>query len=87
MFPIRDHNPSERTPYVTYALIILNIAMFLITMPWAGGAVEFLGTQGDPWDAQADMLMAVTGAMLAQWLLAGVHDRQLARVERAGVEK
>ena len=54
---------------------------------WAGGAVEFLGTQGDPWDAQADMLMAVTGAMLAQWLLASVHDRQLARVERAGVEK
>ena len=51
---------------------------------WAGGAVEFLGTQGDPWDAQADMLMAVTGAMLAQWLLGGPHDRQLARL--AGVK-
>lgn len=38
-------------------------------------------------DAQADMLTKVMGAMLAQWLLAGVHDRQLARVERAGVEK
>ncbi|HAF54699.1 MAG TPA: hypothetical protein DCL01_05660 [Thauera sp.] len=52
---------------------------------WAGGAVEFLGTQGDPWDAQADMLMALTGAMLAQWLLGGMHDRQLARLERARV--
>lgn len=29
MFPIQDHNPSGRTPYVVYALIALNIAIFL----------------------------------------------------------
>ena len=29
MFPFRDHNPSGRTPYVTYALIAANIAVFL----------------------------------------------------------
>ena len=29
MFPIRDHNPSERTPYVTYALMAVNIGVFL----------------------------------------------------------
>jgi membrane associated rhomboid family serine protease len=29
MFPIRDHNPSGRTPYVTYALIVLNVVVFL----------------------------------------------------------
>ena len=29
MFPIRDHNPSGRTPYVTYALLAANIAIFL----------------------------------------------------------
>ncbi|MBR9841286.1 MAG: rhomboid family intramembrane serine protease [Rhodobacteraceae bacterium] len=28
MFPIRDHNPSGRTPYVTYGLIVTNIAIF-----------------------------------------------------------
>ena len=28
-FPIRDHNPSGRTPYVTYALIAANILIFL----------------------------------------------------------
>jgi hypothetical protein len=28
MFPIRDHNPSERTPYVTYALVALNLIVF-----------------------------------------------------------
>ena len=29
MFPIRDHNPSERTPYVTWVLIAINVAVFL----------------------------------------------------------
>jgi len=29
MFPIRDHNPSERTPYVTLALIAVNVAVFM----------------------------------------------------------
>lgn len=28
MLPIRDHNPSGRTPYVTYALIIINVVIF-----------------------------------------------------------
>lgn len=28
MFPIRDHNPSERTPFVTYALIAINLIVF-----------------------------------------------------------
>ncbi len=30
MFPIRDHNPSTRVPYVTIGLIIINVAVFLI---------------------------------------------------------
>ncbi|MFZ3581866.1 rhomboid family intramembrane serine protease [Loktanella sp. DJP18] len=29
MFPIRDHNPSNRTPFVTYALLIANVAIWL----------------------------------------------------------
>lgn len=29
MFPIRDHNPSEKTPYVTIALIVINVVVFL----------------------------------------------------------
>lgn len=33
MFPIRDHNPSERTPYVTYALIAVNVLVFLSYWP------------------------------------------------------
>ena len=44
----------------------------------ADGAVEFLGTQGDPWDAQADMALALPGSMLAQILLGRWHDRLIA---------
>ncbi|KIC46126.1 rhomboid family intramembrane serine protease [Tateyamaria sp. ANG-S1] len=29
MFPIRDHNPSGRTPYITYTLMAVNILIFL----------------------------------------------------------
>jgi putative membrane protein len=44
------------------------------------GAIEFLGTQGDIWDTQADMMMALIGAISAQLLLARVHDRALAHL-------
>jgi putative membrane protein len=44
------------------------------------GAEAFLGTQGDEWDAQKDMLLALIGAVIAQLALSGLHDRQLARL-------
>lgn len=44
-------------------------------------AESFLGTQGDVWDTQWDMFMALLGAITAQLLLSRIHDRQLARVE------
>jgi len=43
------------------------------------GADEFLGTQGDAWDTQADMFMALVGAVSALLLLSRLHDRQLSR--------
>ena len=36
MFPIRDHNPSRRTPYVTWALIALNAVVFLYSQTLEG---------------------------------------------------
>jgi len=44
------------------------------------GADSFLGTQGDPWDTQSDMALALLGALLAQALLARLHDREIARL-------
>jgi len=43
-------------------------------------AKDFLGTQGDPWDTQADMFSALVGAVAAQLVLGRLHDRQLARL-------
>jgi putative membrane protein len=42
------------------------------------GADEFLGTQGDIWDTQSDMFLALIGATVAVTLLARWHDRQMA---------
>jgi putative membrane protein len=43
-------------------------------------AEAFLGTQGDVWDTQWDMFLALIGAVAAQLLLARRQDRELARV-------
>jgi putative membrane protein len=44
------------------------------------GADEFLGTQGDQWDTQSDMFLAMIGAITALLTLSGLHDRQLAAI-------
>ncbi|MCA8950297.1 MAG: DUF2238 domain-containing protein [Planctomycetes bacterium] len=56
---------------------LLEMAVVLLFYPEAGP--EWLGMQGDPWDAQWDMTMALSGALLAQLLLRPLHDRSMAR--------
>lgn len=41
----------------------------------------FLGTQGDVFDTQKDMAMALAGAITALVMLSGIHDRQLSKLE------
>jgi putative membrane protein len=66
--------------------VCLAFSAFWELMEWwgayavAGGDPAFLGAQGDPWDTQWDMFMALIGAILALVLLSRTHDRQLARV-------
>jgi len=63
----------------SYELIEFGAAMAL-----GQGADEFLGTQGDPWDTQWDMLMCLVGAICALVLLSHVHDGLIVRLkERA----
>ena len=45
------------------------------------GADEFLGTQGDPWDTQSDMMFAFIGAMTALVIMTRWHDRQMSRMK------
>ena len=44
-------------------------------------ADAFLGTQGDQWDTQWDMFVALLGAAAGLLLLSRVHDRQIAKRE------
>jgi putative membrane protein len=50
----------------------------------SGSAADaFLGTQGDPWDTQKDMLLAGFGAIVSQLTLARAHDRQIDALARS----
>lgn len=56
----------------TYELI-----EFCAAQTMGQGAEAFLGTQGDMWDTQWDMLMCLIGAACALVLLTRVHDQQI----------
>jgi len=49
-----------------------------VAVATGSAADAFLGTQGDNWDTQWDMFMALIGALCSQLLLSRWHDRQLA---------
>jgi putative membrane protein len=51
---------------------------------YPGRGAEWLGMQGDPWDAQGDMLMALCGAVIIVTVFARFHDRSMARVDSPG---
>lgn len=63
--------------------VVLAISASYELIEWAAalalgqGADEFLGTQGDPWDTQSDMFLALIGGSVALLLLSRLHDRQL----------
>jgi putative membrane protein len=66
--------------------VVLAISALYELIEWVSalalgqGADEFLGTQGDPWDTQSDMAMALVGGSMALLLLSKRHDRQLAKL-------
>jgi len=74
---------SRWLPVVVISICLAFSAFYELIEFWTalatGGAAEaFLGTQGDVWDTQWDMMMALIGAIAALALLSGAHDRHLA---------
>ena len=55
----------------------------LLTSPDTGTA--FLGTQGDAWDTQWDMLLALIGSISAQLSLGRAHEAELDRLTHSSV--
>ena len=56
----------------SYELIEFGVAKFT-----GNSAEAFLGTQGDIWDTQWDMLMALIGSITSLSLLSTYHDKKL----------
>ena len=73
--------------FIVCAICLAISACYEFIEWWAallGGsaATEFLGTQGDVWDTQWDMFLALIGSIAGQLAFARLQDRQLARLPR-----
>lgn len=85
--------PLERGGWLYFLVVsvILAIAAFWELLEWwvalivaSDVGTAFLGSQGDVWDAQWDMLLAQIGAMLALPIFAKAHDKSMAKLPRPG---
>lgn len=82
--------PGRWLFFIVTAICLGFSAFYELIEWWAavlGGAEAdaFLATQGDVWDTQWDMFLALLGCLASQLLLSSLHDRQLARLrERRG---
>ena len=59
---------------------LYELVEWLTALTSGEAASAFLGTQGDVWDTQEDIAMALVGALCAQALLGRWHDRQLREI-------
>lgn len=72
--------------YFLTVSVVLAISAAYELFEWAAAtalnesADAFLATQGDPWDTQWDMFLALFGANASLLLLSSVHDRALALI-------
>jgi len=82
-------SPLQRGKWLGFLVVCVCLALsatyelieWLAAVLGGSAADAFLGTQGDVWDTQWDMFMALIGAIFALLLLSRAHDRQLARLD------
>jgi putative membrane protein len=81
--------PLQRGGWLFFLVtsVILGLAAFWELLEWWTTLVvasdvgqAFLGSQGDIWDAQWDMFLALLGCVIALPLLGRAHDRSMAKV-------
>jgi putative membrane protein len=74
---------GKKMLYFVAVCVALAISATYELVEWASavmlgqGADDFLGTQGDQWDTQSDMLFALIGANTALLLFSRLHDAQI----------
>ena len=74
-------------PFLVVSICLGISALYELIEWWtalANGAAanDFLGSQGDVWDTQADMCVALIGAVSALVLLSAIHNRALRNLDR-----
>jgi putative membrane protein len=80
-------SPLQRGKLLAYIVVSICLAIsaayelleFGVSVSTGSAGDAFLGTQGDIWDTQKDMLMALIGSITALLTLSRLHDHQLAR--------
>jgi membrane associated rhomboid family serine protease len=72
MFPIRDHNPSVRRAYVTYGLILLNIAVYAATWDYSPAQTARFFAEYDLRPAQFLAGSGLETILTAMFLHAGI---------------
>ena len=82
---LRVFNRSGWMPFVVLCVCLAISACYELIEWWTAllsgsASTEFLATQGDVWDTQADMFMALIGATCALVFMWRWHDRQLAKL-------
>jgi len=55
---------------------------WLVAVMSGQSSEAFLGTQGDLWDTQSDMLFALTGAICMVLFMSGIQDKIIQRIHR-----
>jgi putative membrane protein len=73
---------SRWLPFVVVCFCLGFSALYELIEFWTAlstgeAAQAFLGTQGDVWDTQRDMQMALVGSIVALVTLSRIHDREL----------
>lgn len=78
-------SPLQRGKWLFFIVCSISLAISACYefVEWAAAVINaqaaeaFLGTQGDNWDTQWDMFLALNGSLFAQWFFARIQDRQL----------
>lgn len=79
---------SRWLPFLVICFCLAFSAFYELIEFWTAlatgeAATDFLGTQGDVWDTQWDMQLALIGAIIALVTLSRAQDRQIAALERS----
>jgi putative membrane protein len=85
--------PLKRGGWLYFLIqsVVLAVAAFWELLEWwvtllvaSDTGQAFLGSQGDVWDAQWDMFLALVASMLAVAAFGKAHDRSMAKVPSGG---